>query len=678
MKYLFSILILVLILALILTTCFKKKHSGQIVLKEAAVSVWDDNVSVGTQMQLVNTGTLAANQLRVTRIEVTGGTYAGPVALPTGPLGNVRPGGGIRLDAILKVSNTDGSERMLTVEGDYLQNGKQRRFRAELPIKPNSAPPGPIVSKPGTTVKQKPGTVAYPSPPPTAPFGPNSEQPIFVPIGPPRQVFPPTPTGTQLGTSAGGAGVVIPRNTTMRNAGVPPDPNAGAAAADGVALATYNSNISYSTDGGQTFTDVNLLSPQPGNPSRTTFFPESDGGFCCDQVVIYVPNQNLFFWLLQYNPVTACATNCPPQPAGAPPPTFRITQASRLRIAWATPADVASNFWNAWTYVDLTGPGLGTTNAEWLDYPDLAYSDTFLYVAIDHGFPTPGQVYTGRRIVVRLSLADITNTAAANVGYSYAELTGSNGLNKSHFVQGIPNRMIIGSLDNTSTLRVFTWNDNENAPRTPSTVGVSQIQGTTSYTSIAPDGADWLAVSFPGNITGGVFRRVIPGLGVPSRDELTFAFDAGTNPTGGRPQAYLRLETLTPDASNYKVIEEYDVWNNNYAFAMGGLGTDGSQIGITLAVGGGTVGFPQFSVGYKDDFVVYQVTNSNATQTVRFGDYVCNRPIAGGNFATEVYDVLLNALPPGVPSGTCATVGCNANMRFVQYGRPPGTPPPVR
>ena len=100
--------------------------------------------------------------------------------------------------------------------------------------------------------------------------------------------------------------------------------------------------------------------------------------------------------------------------------------------------------------------------------------------------------------------------------------------------------------------------------------------------------------------------------------------------------------------------------------------------GITLAVGGGTVGFPQFSVGYKDDFVVYQVTNSNATQTVRFGDYVCNRPIAGGNFATEVYDVLLNALPPGVPSGTCATVGCNANMRFVQYGRPPGTPPPVR
>src|SRR5262249_19528554 len=224
-----------------------------------------------------------------------------------------------------------------------------------------------------------------------------------------------------------------------------------------------------------------------------------------------------------------------------------------------------------------------------------------------------------------------------------------------------------------------TWPDNENSPRVSGDVKVSQIQQGSSYTSTASDGTDWLAVSFPGNITGGVYRTFIPGLGQPTREELTFAFDAGANSGGGRPRAYLRLETLTPDGNNYNAIEEYDVWNNDYAFAMGGLGTDGSEIGITLAVGGGTVGFPQFSVGYKNDFVVYQVTNSNATQTgppPRFGDYVCNRSIAGGNFAAEVYDVILNPLPPGVTTGTCATVGCTANMRFVQYGRPPGPPPP--
>jgi hypothetical protein len=206
-------------------------------------------------------------------------------------------------------------------------------------------------------------------------------------------------------------------------------------------------------------------------------------------------------------------------------------------------------------------------------------------------------------------------------------------------------------------------------------VPISQIQQGTSYTSTAPDGSDWLAVSFPGNITGAVFRSVIPGLGAQSVGEYLFAFDAGVN-GAGRPRAYLRLETLTPDGAGYRAMAEYDVWNSDYAFAMGALGTDGTEIGISLAVGGGTVGFPQYSVGYKDDFVVYQVTNSNATQTTRFGDYLSNRAIAGGLFATEVYDVILNALPPGVTSGTCATVGCSARMRFVQYGRPPA--PPIR
>jgi hypothetical protein len=667
--------------ALLISTGCKKKQ-GQIILREAAVSVWDDNVSVGTQMQLVNAGNRPANQLRLTGVEVEGGTYTGPTALPTSSLGDLQPGGDVRFDAILKVTTADGSPHLLTVEGDYREDGKPRRFRAQRPINPNAAPPGPITATTGTIVKQNPNTAVHPSPPPPspAPFRPNSESPIFVPIGPPRQLFTPTPTGTQLGTSAGGANVQIPRNTSMRSAGVPPDPNAAAATADGVVLATYNTGISFSTNGGQTFTDIPLFSPQPGNPARATFFPQSDGGLCCDQVVVYLPNQNLFVWLLQYNPITACATNCPPQPPPAPAATFRITQASRLRLAWATPAAITADFWNAWTYADLTGvnvpgvaTGLGIANNEWLDYPDKAWSNRFLYVGVDHGFPTPGLVYTGRRIVARLNLEDLANPAATSVGYAFAELTGSNGLNKTHFVQGAPGRMVVGSLDNSSTMRVFTWNDNENTIN-PTTVVISQIQQGTNYTSTAPDGADWLAVSFPGNITGAVYRSVIPGLGQQSRDEYLFAFDAGANAGGGRPRAYLRLETLTPDGGNFRVQAEYDVWNNDYAFAMGALGTDGTEIGITLAVGGGTVGFPQYSVGYKDDFVVYQVTNSNATQVTRFGDYVCNRPIAGGLFASEVYDVILNPFPPGVTSGTCATVGCTANMRFVEYGRPPASP----
>jgi hypothetical protein len=631
-----------------------------------ASSIWVDG-TVSLSVPLVNEGDLAANNVTITSIVAGNGTYGGPKPFAYSA-GSFAPEEMRVLDAYFSSLNGAASFP-LTVRGTYNVGTAVCPFQARATVDPPPAP-GPFMGTPGQAVVQRPSTAYFPPPPPPRTFGPNAESPMFIPVGPPRQLFPSTPTGTSLGTSAGGAAVEIPRNTTMRSAGVPPDPNA-AARASGVVLATYNTGISYSLNGGVTFTDVNLFNPQPGNPARTSFFPASDGGLCCDQVVVYLPTQDIFVWLLQYQPVvnTAVTPNV-------------ITTPDRLRIAWATPAAIASDFWNAWTYVDLTGTnvagvsgGLGIASNEWLDYPDLAWSNTFLYVGIDHGFPTPGQVYTGRRIVARLSLADMVNPTATVVNYAYARLTGSNGLNKTHFVQGAPGRMVVGSLDNSSTMRVFTWRDTESSI-TSSTVNVSQIQQAGGYTSIAPDGSDWVSVSFPGNITGATYRSVIPGLGVPSREEYIFAFDAGVN-APGRPRSYVRLETLTPSGNDYQAFSEYDIWNADYAFAMAALGTDGTDIGVALGVGGGTVGYPQFSVGFMNDFVVYQVTSSNATQISRFGDYLSARLIPGtGRFAAEVYDVILNPLPPGTPSGTCATVGCAANMRYVEFGRPPLPPGP--
>jgi len=630
-------------------------------------STWD-NGNVSLAIPLVNEGNAAAQAVSITAITAGGGSYQGPTAFAYAA-GTVAPEEMRVLDAIF--SGLSGTTALpLTVRGTYRSGAATCPFQAQTSFTLPPAP-APIVATPGQAVVQSPATAYFPPAPAGPPsFGPNAESPMLIPVGPPRQLFPPTPTPSTLGSSAGGAGVQIPRNTTMRSAGVPPDPNA-AAHAGGVVLSTYNTGISFSTNNGLTFTDVNLFNAQPGNPARTSFFPASDGGLCCDQVVVYLPAQNLFVWLLQYWPVvnTAVTPNV-------------ITTPDRLRIAWATPAAISADFWNAWTYADLTGTnvagvssGLGIASNEWLDYPDLAWSATFLYVGIDQGFPTPGQVYTGRRIVARLSLADMANPASTVVNYGFARLTGSNGLNKTHFVQGAPAQMVVGSLDNSSTLRIFTWPDAVNTI-TPSTVPVSQIQQGASYTSTAPDGSDWVAVSFPGNITGATYRSVIPGLGLPSRDEFLFAFDAGVNAGGGRPRSYVRLETVTPSGGGYQAIGEYDIWNPDYAFAMAGLAADGTEIGLALGVGGGTLGYPQFAVGYMNDFVVYQVTSSNATQVSRFGDYIAPRLIPGaGLFAVELYDVTLNAVPPGTPSPTCTTVGCTANMRFVEFGRPP-TPGP--
>jgi hypothetical protein len=650
-------------------------------------SIWEDGtISLAIPLESENDDVTVTN-VQITRIQVPSSQYLGPSPLPT-PIGAM-PADELKIVyALFSPAQIQTHDRYpINVGGTYTIGTANCQFEIHDFVQPSPPPPGLITATNGTTTKTNPLTTAFPPAPPTVPFEPNAETPMFIPIGPARQLFPSTPTGTTVGpstggTSPGGAVVQIPRNTALTNAGVPPDPSTATQGPDstGVVLATYNTGISVSTNGGQTFTDINLFNPQPGNPARTSFFPQSDGGLCCDQVVIYHPPTGLFFWLLQYQPITACATNCTPP---GPTSTFRITQPDRIRIAWATPAAISADMWNAWTYVDLTGTnvpgvssGLGIAANEWLDYPDLAFTNTWLYMGIDHGFPTPGQVYTGRRIVARLSLADIANPGASSVGYQFAELTGSNGLNKTHFVQNAPARMVVGSLDNSSTMRVFTWDDGSNSIAN-STVNISQIQQGANYTSTAPDGSDWVAVSFPGNITGGTYRRVSLALGGGVRDEYIFAFDAGVNGTG-RPQSYVRLETLTPSGSGFTASSEYDIWNPNYAFAMAALGTDGREIGIALAVGGGTLGYPQGAVGYMDDFVVYQVTASNATQISRFGDYFNARPVPGPVqlFATELYEVILNPPPPGTVNPTCATVGCSARMRFVEWGRPFSPPDP--
>jgi hypothetical protein len=642
----------------------------------AVTSVWStDHTQVGVQFQIANKGTADADNVLVKSVTVQGGSVSpNSPALPI-VLGTIEAGHDALLNLVITVPLANGARRLVTVSGTYTHGPTTYGFSINRALFPTSTGPGPITSVRRTSATHAPpytGVVFPPLPPPPD-FGPNAETPMLIPIGPPTSGPPIMSPSSVPGNVTPGGAVEIPvSNSRALGAGTPPDPNA-AASADGVVLSTYNSGISFSTDGGTTFTDVNLFTAIAG---RTSFFPQDDGGLCCDQVVVFIPDPNrpLFVWLLQYWPQTACATNC--GPPVAPNATFRITQTNRLRVAWATPADIRTNFNNAWTYADLTGPGLGTTASEWLDYPDLAWSANFLYVGVDHGTTTPGSVFTGRRIVARLSLADM-RSGAGTLNYQFAELTGSNGLNKNHFVQQAPNTMVVGSLDNSSTLRVFTWDDNSNSINNTTVALNNQIKQGAAYTSIAPDGTDWLAVSFPGNITGAVYRSVIPGLGVPSQDQYIFAFDAGVN-APGRPQAFVRLETLVRSGNNFTVLEEYDIWNTDRAFAMAALARDNTLVlpfvGFSIAMGGGTFGYPQMAVGFKDFFVVYQVTNSNATQVSRFGDYLSARwipdTVDGSDFAAQVYDVILNPVPPG-GTATCAAVGCVANPRYVRFGLGP-------
>src|SRR5207248_3286580 len=106
------------------------------------------------------------------------------------------------------------------------------------------------------------------------------------------------------------------------------------ASGGGVVFVTSNWFAAYSIDGGNSFKQLD----------PTTIFPNDTVGFCCDQIVQYVPRIDRFIWLLQGN---------------------------GNRIASASPADIVASKGTAWTYWNLTPDIFGQTGASF-DYPDLS------------------------------------------------------------------------------------------------------------------------------------------------------------------------------------------------------------------------------------------------------------------------------------------------------------------
>jgi hypothetical protein len=483
--------------------------------------------------------------------------------------------------------------------------------------------------------------------------------------------------------------------------GLPPDPNAAGATPGGFVMITANTAVSYSTDFGKTFTTVNLTSgsgfSDKTQPGRTDFFPENDGGLCCDQVLHYVPGRNLMVWLLQYwSPGINIVVN-----------GVTVKGQNRLRIAYATPEAAAKDFLHAWTWFDITPPTLGdTTQTDWFDYPDLAYSNDWLYINVRHGFwngnfnsnnqPIGQQVYNARKWFIRASLNDMAGNAGT-INLVYYEAV-KNGLVDAHFAQSAPDTMYYAALPDTSTLSVFADPDSSPNIPTPKDIVVTryclnQSTNPCDYSVNAPDNLNWNVA--PSGVLGGAY--VAPAMFCPPggcagpTHFLYFAYGGGRDNSVNRPYPYVRVEKVDADALT--LISELDIWNPNFAFATPamtwrpGLSAK-DEVPISLAVGGGG-SYADNAVGFLGDFVVYLTTSSNATQSdnsgnVRYGDYFDVRnavgPVTqagqGVGYATLGYGVT-----QAVSGKTCAQNGCNVNLQYVLFGRNadlfPSPSPPI-
>jgi hypothetical protein len=570
---------------------------------------------------IMNTGTAAAQNVQVTALSLTTATLTSP-SLPA-DLGTIPAGGLEVLDTTFSGAFVPLGSYALSVEGTFAVAGTTYCFALGTTLTVPPAAPGSGTLGSLTVPANQVSGAPFP-PQPREPQPPVHGSRWTVPTGPfvpgvptPDSTFvQPAPAVTALDEFAALAGPIVFR----RNDGVGftsgvstiAEPSGGASGG-GVIFVTANWRAAYSTDGGNTFT--------PLNP--TTIFPNDAVGFCCDQIVQYIPSIDRFVWLIQGN---------------------------GYRLAAASPAQIISSGGTAWTYWNLTAQVFGQPNGTGMDYPDLSVGNNQLYMSWDVGWPAcPAGCRAGFQ-VARTSFAGIQ--AAGTITIEFTDPPDGPMAWGSHLMQDTADEIFWAGHNSNSQMRIFSLAENSNTYFWRDR-GVSSWANN-ALSSITPDGMNWLAGSggFPGNAVIGATR---------SGNQLWFAWNAGTNSSFQR--AHIEMAVFDR-GNNFNKTQQVQIWNNDYAFGYPSLSTNTctGEIGLSFEFGGGG-NYENHVVGFWGDFVAYITTGSNVG-TTRYGDYVSIR-----RSPPTVADPgnLFAAFGYGLSSGTAPDV------RYVSFGRPPSS-----
>jgi hypothetical protein len=458
----------------------------------------------------------------------------------------------------------------------------------------------------------------------------------------------PTPRGGSLNRLQAGALTFFTRS----DVGVPPrsaEPQEPTTAVGkNVAWFTGNTSVGYSLDGGSTWTRV--------DPS--TILPDPAGEpLCCDQLVSYSPQADLFVWLLQYwctaGSSSPVSNNC--NTAG--------TGSNRLRIAVASPEDIRRNTASvgaAWTYWDFPPSFFGFGGSTWFDRSDIGVNSTFLNFTTDvlrSGDST-------RALMARISLSQLDARGTVDVAW------GTDTIQRVTVAQGTgtPWSYFVGAATLSQT-RIWDWAPNSgqlfqhNIDHDSIPVNNGAINGT--------DGADWYSrwSIFAGAVESAVWTRneliVSQGMG---RDQCTDRCGTPTPVTTrvfDHPGAYIsRFNTNDWTLASDRWLRLRDT---NIGWPFLAVADDGT-VGITF-VGAPDNGNPRPIAGFLNERkYVYALP---ASQPQGAGDYYSLRP--GRTSSSFVIPARTNEIDA---DGVTRT-----HWRYIEYGQgfpPTASPPNVR
>jgi hypothetical protein len=331
---------------------------------------------------------------------------------------------------------------------------------------------------------------------------------------------------------------------------------------------------------------------------------------------------------------------------------------SGLRFNSARPADIISSKGTAWTHWMLTPEDFGQPTGTGIDYPDLSVGTNYLYMSWDFiGAPLSGGCDIGcnRGLeVARIALGEIQ--AGGTIEVDYTDPADSTMAFASHLSQNTGDEIFWAGHNSNHNMRVFSlaegsslyyWRDIE-----------ISSWANNALSSTTPDGKDWLAYWSKSNPVLGATRSSFYEI-----DGVWFAWTAGTDSNFQQPH----VELVTLDRANdFNLIQQVQIWNNDYAFAYPALATNActGEIGLSLEYGGNGNYYENHVVGFWGDFLVYITTNSNLG-TGRFGDYVTIRQNPDPRLNGEFFDAFgygLNTRPPPASAEL-------PDVRYVVFGR---------
>jgi hypothetical protein len=304
----------------------------------------------------------------------------------------------------------------------------------------------------------------------------------------------------------------------------------------------------YSADGGRNFTFVNPY----------TQFPALDGGFCCDQTVIYDRARDTMIWQLQYN-------------------YSATTAKGSYRTAFARASAVAAG---GWCYYDWNPSSFGLGSGLWLDYPHVALSNLFVwYTANVYNASDQWQ----RTVIWRIPLNQASQCNSLN--YSWFVVS-------DHFnftpTQGATSTMYWASHNSTSSIRLYHWEENSGTIFW-SDKNISTWPNNRPYNCPGPDSLNWCGRGpNDGRIqTGWVANGVIGYMWNASQ---------GTN----FPYPYVHVARFRQDT--FALIDQPIIWNASTAWEYPAIGVnDRGHIAGTIFYGGGQL-YPSMGNLISDDF----------------------------------------------------------------------------